>query len=87
MTTSPSLNAKAMHFWIMKIFLINSAIPFKLGQSRRTIWVESTNPTKMFMKLSADSEIIITYNFKCSRKVAYLERMWQLQNLTAAVLQ
>jgi hypothetical protein len=39
-------------------------------QKNRLFWVESTNPTKMFMKPSAESETIISCKFKTSAKIS-----------------
>ncbi len=56
-------------------------------QKNHLFWVESSNPTKMFMKPSADSDTIISYEFKTSTKIADLNRMQQLQQLSPVSLQ
>ena len=56
-------------------------------QKNHLFWVESSNPTKMFMKPSADSDTIISYEFKTSTTIADLYRTQQMQQLSPVSLQ
>jgi hypothetical protein len=63
---------------------IYQSFPAGTIQKKHFFWVESTNPTKMFMKPSADSDTIVSYDFKTSSKIADQVQTQQLNHLTPA---